>query len=71
VNPSQARERTAVASAQQANGDAHLAARRPGQELGERHQVGVRSFIEPSTALDELGAEVAEMGDWSAERGHA
>jgi hypothetical protein len=32
------------------------------QELTEGQHIGVSSFVEPSTALDEFGAEIAQMG---------
>jgi hypothetical protein len=49
-------------------GEHHLARRRPGQELTQRDQLGVAAIVEPGPALDELGPQVAEVRDRSAER---
>ena len=43
----------------------------PGQELTERHEVGVVRLVEPAAPDDVLLAEVAEVRDRSAERGQA
>ncbi len=58
------------AAAQQAQRDADLAARRSGQELAQRHDVGVARFIKPAAARDKLITEIAEMRDRPAKRGH-
>src|SRR5215475_8198371 len=60
-------ERAGNAAAQHADDDADLAARRSGQELAERHDVGIVLFAEPAPAIDELGAKEPEMGDRAAE----
>ena len=60
-------ERAQRARAQESDRDADLAARRAGQRLAERHDVGVRRFVEPLPPHDVLASEVAEMRDGSAE----
>ena len=61
-------ERAERPRAQEPDRDADLAARRTRQRLTERHDVGVRRFVEPAPAHDVLAPEVAEVGDGSAER---
>src|SRR5262249_44306424 len=63
------RQGPGIPAAQQADGDAHLARGRPGQERAERDQVGVALVVEPGPPAHELLAEIAEMGDRSAEGG--
>ena len=63
------RQGSGIAAAQKADGDAHLARGRPGQELAERDQVGVALVVEPAPPVHELLAEIAEMRDRSAEGG--
>ena len=58
-----------IAGAHQADREAGLARRRAGQELAQRDEVGIGALVEPAPALDELGAEVAEMRDRPAEAG--
>src|SRR6202011_2143872 len=62
------RQRTGIAGPQQADSDTHLARGRPRQELAERHQIRVGSFVEPFAAFDEFVAEVSEVSDRTAER---
>jgi hypothetical protein len=59
------------AGARQAEAHADLAARRPGKELAQRHQVREAAVVEPATALHELGAEVAQVRHRPAEGGQA
>ena len=47
--------------------DPDLAAGRAGQQLAERHEVGVGRLVEPAATLDVLAPEVAEVGDRSTE----
>src|SRR5262249_25160383 len=56
------------AGAHETDADADLARRRPGQELAQRDEVGVGGLLKPGTARDDLGAEIAEVGDRPAER---
>ena len=60
-------ERAQRARAQQPDRDADLAARWTGQRLAERHDLGVRRFVEPAPAHHVLAAEVAEVCDGSTE----
>ena len=60
-----------AAAAQDAEREADLARRRPGQELTQRDEVRVFAVIDPAPTLDEFGAEVPEMGDGPAERGQS
>src|SRR6185503_126198 len=48
-----------------------LAARRPRQELAERHDIGKAGLVEPAPASDELGAEIAQMRHRPAKGGEA
>src|SRR6185369_1856656 len=41
---------------------------RTGQELAERHDVGIAAFAQPFSPFDEFRPEVTEMRDRSAER---
>ena len=50
---------------------ADLAAGRFRQELRQRDEGGVGRLVAPTALADELGAELAEMRDRSAERGQA
>ena len=59
------------AGARQADGEADLARRRTGQELGERDEIGEGALGQPAAPRDELSAEITEMGDRPAERGEA
>src|SRR4029077_8532397 len=65
------REHPERACTQQADRHAKLARRRPRHELTERHGIGEAGFGQPAAAFDELGAEIANMRDWTAERGAA
>src|SRR5581483_7606163 len=60
-----------IAGAQQPDRESDLAARRTRQELAERHQVRIVRIVEPAPALDELGTEISEMRDRTAEAGEA
>ena len=64
-------ERAEIARAQQADRNSDLAGGRTRQKLAQRDQVGIALLVEPFAALDELVAEIAEMGDGAAERGQA
>jgi hypothetical protein len=44
-----------------------LAARRAGQELTERDEIGVVLVVEPLPLLDDLGPKISEMCDRSSE----
>ena len=48
VNPIQAATPPSIAGPQRPDGDAELAARRPGQHLGERHEVAEGRIVEPA-----------------------
>jgi hypothetical protein len=61
-------QRARVAGAKKSNRDADLGAGWTGQELRQRDEVGVGLLVEPFAALDEFGAEIAEMRDRPAER---
>ena len=50
---------------------ADLTAGRSRQDLRQRDEGGVDHLVEPTPLVDELGAELAEMRDRSAERGQA
>ena len=56
------------AGALQADRHADLTRRRPGQELAQRDEIRVGAVTEPSSPLDELGAEIAEVSDRPAKR---
>ena len=60
------RESAGQTSAQHAENNADLTARRPRQELAERDDVGIGRFIKPLAALDEFGAEIPKMRDRAA-----
>src|SRR3546814_8966131 len=49
-------------------GKPDLAAGGAGQELAERHEIGVAGLVDPFAAHHQLVAEVTEMGDRAAER---
>jgi hypothetical protein len=55
------------ARAHDSQGDADLAARRPGQKLAQRDDVGVGRLFEPFAACDELATKIAKMRDRPAE----
>ena len=59
------------AAAEEADAKARLARRRPWQELRERDEIREALFGEPTAALDELGAKIAEMRDRTAKGGEA
>ena len=61
------RERATIARAHQANREPDLAARRAGQELAERNEIGEGAFVEPAALDDEGAPEVAQMRDGPAE----
>ena len=69
VKAAQAASRAEQPAAQQPEREADLAAGRAGQELAERHEVGIARLVDPAPAQHELVAEVAEMRDRAAERG--
>src|SRR6185437_9531444 len=48
-----------------------LARRRTGEELTQCDQVGEGPVAQPAAARDELISEIADMGDGTAEAGHA
>jgi hypothetical protein len=50
------------------DGDAELAARRPGEELAQRHEIGEGVLVEPPPPSHVLVAEVPEVGDRASER---
>ena len=58
---------TRIAGAQLADGDADLARGGAGQELAERHDIGIGLVAQPLAAGDEILAEVAEVSDGAAE----
>ena len=43
----------------------------PGQELGQRHEIGVLRLPQPPASLDELRAEEPQVRHGAAEGGHA
>lgn len=51
--------------------EAHLARGRTGEELAERHEIGVRPVVHPLPAHDEVVTEVPEVRDGPTERGEA
>jgi hypothetical protein len=65
------REATKISGAHQPDGKADLTARRPGQELAQRDQIGIGLFVEPAAARDELVTEISDMRDRPAERAQA
>ena len=64
--PRPGHEPAGQAGPHQPDGEADLAARRPGQELAERDEVGETALVEPLPLCDEFVAEIAEMGDRAA-----
>ena len=60
-----------IARPQQTDRDSDLAGGGTRQELAQRNQIGVSLLLEPFAAFDELVAEIAEMGDGTAERRQA
>jgi hypothetical protein len=60
-----------IARALQPDRHADLAGGRAGQELAERHEIGIGLIADPVPALHECLAEISEMGDRSTERGQA
>jgi hypothetical protein len=54
-------QRTAVAGVRQPQRHAHLTARRSGQELAERHQIGILDLAQPAAFPDELLLQEAQM----------
>jgi hypothetical protein len=63
------REQPGIAGAALADRHPKLAGGRPGQELGQRQQVGECGLGEPGAAFHELAAEIADMRHRAAERG--
>ena len=64
-------EHAQVPGALQADRHTHLARRRPGQELAQRHQVGVLLVRKPLPLLHEFVAEIPQVRRRPAERGAA
>ena len=62
-------QRARQTGAQDAEAHADLAARRAGQELAQRDDIGIAVLVEPFAALDAFGAEIAEMRDRPAKAG--
>jgi hypothetical protein len=60
-------ERAGPAGAQQAEAEAELARRRPGQELREREELREPALVDPAALLDELAPVVADVRDRPAE----
>ena len=58
---------TACACAHEAKSHADLAARRTGQKLTQRHQIGISPVVEPATLFDHFRTEIAQMRDRPAE----
>jgi hypothetical protein len=65
------RETAQVTGPHEADGKSNLAAGRTGQELAERHEIGIGLFVEPAAANDKLRAEIADMSDRAAKAGKA
>lgn len=64
-------QRAPVSGAVQADAEPDLARGRAGKELAQRDQVGVGAVVHPASAFHDLGAEVAQVRDRSAEGGDA
>ncbi|GMV55002.1 MAG: hypothetical protein AMXMBFR6_08070 [Betaproteobacteria bacterium] len=62
-------QRATVATTPHAQPHARLTARRPGQQLAQRNQVGITRFVEPASTNDEFVAEIAEVRDRPTKRG--
>ncbi len=69
--PEPGRDSAGHARSHGADGNPQLAARRPGQELAQGHQIRVGRVIEPRPPAHVLLAKVAEMRHRTAERGEA
>jgi hypothetical protein len=65
------RDSAAPTGAQQADGKAELTAGRARQELAYRQQLRIACIVQPAPLLDEGPAEIAKVGDGSAERTQA
>ena len=65
------RETAAIAGPHEADGKSDLTAGRAGQELAQRHEIGISLLVEPAPAHDELLAEIPDMSDRPAEAGDA
>ena len=53
----------------QAEREADLAGSRTGQELAQRHQIGISALAQPFAPRHHLVAKIAQMGDGAAEGG--
>ncbi len=62
-------QRAQAAGSPQSDQKSGLTARRSGQELAERHDVGIVFLGQPSPLVDEGAAKIAEVGDGAAEGG--
>src|SRR5580704_9925649 len=60
-------ERTAVPGTHETESEYHLAARRTWEELAQPHNIGIRCFVKPAAAYDELATEIPDVGDGSPE----
>ncbi len=65
------RQTAEISGTHEADGKADLTARRAGQKLAQRDEIGIGLFVEPAAAHDELVAEISDMRDRSAEAGQA
>ena len=64
-------ERAETTCAVRSDRDPELARRRPRQEVRDGDELGELLLVEPPAAADVLVAEVADVRDGAAERGHA
>ena len=64
-------QRATDACAPESDPHPHLRARRTGQELGQRHEIGVLRLPQPPASLDELRPEEPQVRHGAAEGGHA
>ena len=69
--PGPRREAAKITGAHEADRKPCLAARRAGQELAERNEIGVSALVEPAALDDERVAEIAEMRDRPTEASQA
>jgi hypothetical protein len=60
------RQRSGPAGTQETDGETHLAAGRPREQLADRQQLRELRLVEPAATMHEVVAEMAEMGDRAA-----
>jgi len=64
------REAAEISGMHEAEREPDLAACRSGQELAQRHKIGVSVLVEPTTGNDEFLPEIADVSDRTAEAAH-